>query len=97
MVSANNQLVTIMNQLSSTFQNQSSQLSTMVDGINHINEISSNTKNVIVEGTTSLEKTVDYTNNETKKLTNISCDMDAIENKTQILSEKIQKLLCRQR
>ena len=91
-VSANNQLVTIMNQLSSTFQNQSSQLSTMVVGINHINEISSNTKNVIVEGTTSLEKTVDYTNNETKKLTNISCDMDAIENKTQILSEKIQKL-----
>ena len=82
--SANNQLAATMEELSATFNSQSSQVSSMVEGMENISGISKSTSDALSENMTSLESTANATRDETEKLDNVSGEMTIIESSAQI-------------
>ncbi len=90
--SANNELVATMEELSTTFNSQSSQVSSMVDSIENVSGISRRTSDALSENMSSLESTADATRNETEKLDDVSNEMTNIEQDTVNLSETIRNL-----
>ena len=90
--SANNQLAATMEELSATFNSQSSQVSSMVEGMENVSSISKSTSDALSENMTSLESTANATRDETEKLDNVSGEMTIIEQDTVNLSETIRHL-----
>ncbi len=90
--SANNQLAATMEELSATFNSQSSQVSSMVEGMENVSGISKRTSDALSENMLSLENTANATRQETEKLDNVSGEMNVIEQDTVNLSETIRHL-----
>lgn len=90
--SANNQLAATMEELSATFNSQSSQVSSMVEGMENVSSISKRTSDALSENMLSLENTANATRHETEKLENVSEEMTVIEKDTVNLSETISHL-----
>lgn len=90
--SANNQLAATMEELSATFNSQSSQVSSMVKGMENVSSISKRTSDALSNNMTSLESTANTTRQETEKLDNVSGKMTVIEQDTVNLSETIHHL-----
>ena len=90
--SANNELAATMEELSTTFNSQAGQVSTMVEGIEGISNISKNTSNALSHNMDSLEQTAEGTRQETEKLDKVSIEMGDIEKDTVSLSETINHL-----
>ena len=90
--SANNQLAATMEELSATFNSQSSQVSSMVEGMENVSSISKSTSDALSENMSSLETTANATREETEKLDNVSGEMTIIEEDTINLSETIRHL-----